>query len=147
MVKLEYEAYSQLAIKTLRRIIDLAAHASGPWPLSQPLSHFSLPESETTDDVDEAKTNGTGQGARRVYVAHRLGNVPVGQASILVAVSSPHRREAFEVAEWVLEIVKREVQIWKKEVYRDGDNDKTSGGSQWKSNVADAIAKVKQDHS
>lgn len=63
--------------------------------------------------------------------------MPVEQASILVAVSSPHRREAFEVAEWALELVKREAQIWKKEVYK-GDAD----ASQWKSNAADTAARA-----
>lgn len=38
----------------------------------------------------------------------------------MIAVASPHRREAFEACEWVLEEVKRKVQVWKREVYTDG---------------------------
>ncbi|CAO1630693.1 unnamed protein product [Jaminaea pallidilutea] len=51
-----------------------------------------------------------------VHITHRLGPVPVGQPSILIAVSSPHRRHAFEVSEWILEEIKRSVPIWKREV-------------------------------
>jgi len=39
----------------------------------------------------------------------------------VIAVSSPHRREAFEACEWVLEEVKRKVQVWKREVYVGGE--------------------------
>lgn len=52
----------------------------------------------------------------RIALINRLGPVEVGEASILVAVSSPHRRRAFEVAEWLLEETKRKVPIWKREV-------------------------------
>lgn len=52
----------------------------------------------------------------RIALINRLGPVEVGESSILVAVSSPHRRRAFEVAEWLLEETKRKVPIWKREV-------------------------------
>lgn len=51
-----------------------------------------------------------------IHVSHRLGPVPVGTPSILLAVSSPHRRRAFEVSEWLLEEIKRRVPIWKREI-------------------------------
>lgn len=53
-------------------------------------------------------------------VAHRLGAVPVGGASVAVATSAPHRREAFAAAEWLMERIKREVPIWKCEQAGDG---------------------------
>jgi molybdopterin synthase catalytic subunit len=53
-------------------------------------------------------------------IVHRLGVVAVGEASVAVAVSAAHRREAFEAAEWVMEEVKRRVPIWKCEVAPDG---------------------------
>ncbi|CAO1630422.1 unnamed protein product [Sympodiomycopsis kandeliae] len=52
----------------------------------------------------------------RVAIINRLGPVDVGESSILVAVSAPHRRRAFEVAEWLLEETKKKVPIWKREV-------------------------------
>lgn len=48
-------------------------------------------------------------------VAHRLGVVEPGEASVAVAASSPHRREAFAAAEWLMERIKRDVPIWKRE--------------------------------
>ena len=53
-------------------------------------------------------------------VVHRLGVVPVGEASVAVVVSSAHRRVAFEAAEWLIDTLKREVPIWKQEHFADG---------------------------
>lgn len=49
----------------------------------------------------------------RVGIAHRLGRVPVGEASLRVEVAGPHRKEAFEACQFVIEEIKREVPIWK----------------------------------
>ena len=56
-------------------------------------------------------------------VEHRLGRVAVGEASVAVAASAPHRREAFAAAEWLMERIKREVPIWKCEERPDGRRD------------------------
>ena len=56
---------------------------------------------------------------KRVRVVHRLGLVDVGQASIVVGVSSPHRREAFTAVAWIMDEVKSNVAIWKKEFQSD----------------------------
>lgn len=56
----------------------------------------------------------------RVRIAHRLGDIPVGEASVVIAVASPHRAAAFETSRAVLERLKREVPIWKRERYTDG---------------------------
>ena len=53
-------------------------------------------------------------------VVHRLGVVPVGEASVAVATSAPHRREAFAAAEWLMERIKQAVPIWKCEEAADG---------------------------
>jgi molybdopterin synthase catalytic subunit len=53
-------------------------------------------------------------------MAHRLGLLEVGQASIVVAVAAPHRKEAFEACWWAVDEVKSRVPIWKKEVAIDG---------------------------
>lgn len=53
-------------------------------------------------------------------VEHRLGRVAVGEASVAVAASAPHRREAFAAAEWLMERIKREVPIWKREEGPEG---------------------------
>lgn len=53
-------------------------------------------------------------------IAHRLGLLSVGQASIVVAVAAPHRKQAFEACWWAVDAVKARVPIWKKEVAVDG---------------------------
>lgn len=57
---------------------------------------------------------------RRVAMAHRIGIVPVGEASVGIAVSSGHRREAFEACHWLIDRLKEIVPIWKKEHFRGG---------------------------
>jgi molybdopterin synthase catalytic subunit len=53
-------------------------------------------------------------------VAHRLGHVAAGEASVAVAASAPHRKAAFAAAEWIMERIKRDVPIWKCEHRPDG---------------------------
>ncbi|PKX91758.1 molybdenum cofactor biosynthesis protein MoaE [Aspergillus novofumigatus IBT 16806] len=55
-----------------------------------------------------------------VYIAHRLGVVPISEASIVVAVSAGHRGMAWKAGEEVLEEVKEKVEIWKREEFVDG---------------------------
>jgi molybdopterin synthase catalytic subunit len=57
---------------------------------------------------------------RRVAMAHRIGAVPVGEASVGIAVSAAHRAEAFEACHWLIDRLKEIVPIWKKEHYRGG---------------------------
>lgn len=57
----------------------------------------------------------------RVRVAHRLGLVPVGEASIVVVVASAHRGPAFDACRWLMDRIKAEAPIWKREQLRDGD--------------------------
>jgi molybdopterin synthase catalytic subunit len=56
----------------------------------------------------------------RAAIVHRLGSVPIGEASVVIAVASPHRQAAYEASRTALERLKREVPIWKRETYGDG---------------------------
>jgi len=56
-----------------------------------------------------------------VGIAHRLGKLEIGETSVVIAASAPHRRAAFEACEWLIKELKRTVPIWKKEVYADGE--------------------------
>jgi molybdopterin synthase catalytic subunit len=56
----------------------------------------------------------------RVAILHRLGRVPISEASVLIAVACAHRAEAFEACRWIIDMLKKEVAIWKKEVWADG---------------------------
>lgn len=55
-----------------------------------------------------------------VRVVHRLGRLEIGEASVAVAVVSPHRAEAFEACRFTIDTLKATVPIWKKEFYADG---------------------------
>jgi molybdopterin synthase catalytic subunit len=55
-----------------------------------------------------------------VRMVHRLGPLAIGEASVAVAVASPHRREAFEACRYAIDTLKATVPIWKKEFYADG---------------------------
>jgi molybdopterin synthase catalytic subunit len=56
-----------------------------------------------------------------VVILHRVGRLEIGETSLLVAVSSPHRREAFEAGQWLVDRVKERVPVWKKEVFEGGE--------------------------
>jgi molybdopterin synthase catalytic subunit len=56
----------------------------------------------------------------RVAIVHRTGVLEIGQASVMIAVSAPHRREAFDAASYAIDRLKQIVPIWKKEVWSDG---------------------------
>ncbi|HET7746933.1 MAG TPA: molybdenum cofactor biosynthesis protein MoaE [Vicinamibacteria bacterium] len=55
-----------------------------------------------------------------VRLVHRLGRMEIGEASVAVAVTSPHRAEAFAACRHAIDTLKRTVPIWKKEFYADG---------------------------
>ena len=55
-------------------------------------------------------------------VMHRFGRIEIGEACIIIAVSSPHRKEAFQAAQYIIDAIKKEVPIWKKEFYSDGSS-------------------------
>lgn len=57
-------------------------------------------------------------------ITHRLGSVPAGEISVVIAVSSPHRDNCYEASRYAIEQLKQIVPIWKKEVWDDG--------SEWK---------------
>jgi molybdopterin synthase catalytic subunit len=56
----------------------------------------------------------------RIAVIHRTGRLEIGEASVAIVVSSPHRREALEACAYAIERLKAVVPIWKKEVWTDG---------------------------
>ncbi|MEE2777721.1 MAG: molybdenum cofactor biosynthesis protein MoaE [Acidobacteriota bacterium] len=58
----------------------------------------------------------------RIVVVHRLGEIAVGEASVVIAVGSPHRASAYEASREALERLKAEVPIWKHEHYSDGES-------------------------
>ncbi len=55
-----------------------------------------------------------------VALAHRVGDLQVGDAAVAVVVAAPHREEAFDACRWLIDEIKRRVPIWKRETYADG---------------------------
>ena len=60
-------------------------------------------------------------GTDRVAVVHRTGMLRIGEASVAIAVSSPHRAEAYEASRYVIEEIKKRLPVWKNEHYTDGE--------------------------
>lgn len=56
----------------------------------------------------------------RVVVLHRVGRLEVGESSVIVVVSAPHRAEAFEAGRYAIDALKESAPIWKHEVWADG---------------------------
>lgn len=86
VVRLEYDAYVEMALAKLR---ETAEEAEQRWPVW-------------------------------VAIHHRYGAMGVGEVAVVIAVSSPHRKEAFRACEWVIDTLKEVVPIWKKEISADG---------------------------
>ena len=63
-----------------------------------------------------------------VVISHKLGQCPVGDASVVIVISSVHRSEALHAVDFAINELKRTVSIWKKEIYDDGD-------TSWKENA------------
>ena len=67
--------------------------------------------------AEQAVTN---FGVRDVALLHRLGRLQVGESSVLIVVASAHRGAAFEACRWLIDTLKKQVPIWKKETFVDG---------------------------
>jgi molybdopterin synthase catalytic subunit len=88
VIRLEYEAYTEMALLELRKIGEAARQR---WPIE------------------------------RIAIAHRIGVVPLGEASVAIAVSAAHRRPAFEACHFAIDRLKEVVPIWKKEHFEGGE--------------------------
>ena len=56
----------------------------------------------------------------QVAISHRIGQLNSGDISVAIAVSAPHRAQAFEAGRWLIDTLKERTPIWKKEHYSDG---------------------------
>lgn len=81
-------------------------------------AYVAMAESVLAEIAAEAATR---LGTDRIVVAHRIGNLRVGEVSVAIAVSSPHRAEAYEASRYVIEEIKKRLPVWKEEHYAEGD--------------------------
>jgi molybdopterin synthase catalytic subunit len=66
-------------------------------------------------------------GVGDVRVVHRVGRLAIGEASVAIAVASPHRAEAYDASRYVIEELKKRVPIWKREGYVEGASEWVPG--------------------
>lgn len=84
---------------------------------------------ECYGEMAEKKLRELAEEARRRWplvgcaLVHRVGRVELGEASVAVAVSSPHRQAAFEAGQWLIDTLKAVVPIWKRENWADGTSE------------------------
>jgi molybdopterin synthase catalytic subunit len=89
-------------------------------------AYRSMAERELASIVEEAAALAD---SNDVAVEHRLGELAVGECSVVVAVGHPHRGRAFEAARYVIEELKQRVPIWKCEHYVDGTREWVSSNN------------------
>lgn len=82
---------------------------------------------EAYEPMAQSELEKLGAQARRQFdiahigIVHRTGRLEIGETSVVISVSAPHRRAAFAACEWAIRELKRTVPIWKKEVFEDGE--------------------------
>lgn len=81
-------------------------------------AYVEMAEPELTRIAEEAAAR---LGTDRLAVVHRIGELEIGEVSVAIAASSPHRAESFDATRYVIEEIKKRVPIWKKEHYLEGD--------------------------
>jgi molybdopterin synthase catalytic subunit len=79
-------------------------------------AYSEMAEQEMREIEKEAQTK---WGIKKLVAIHRIGNIKVGESSIIIGVSSEHRHEAFEACKYIINNVKTRVPIWKKEISRE----------------------------
>jgi molybdopterin synthase catalytic subunit len=92
-------------------------------PASQPLvalDYEAYPEMALQQMHDLAQRAWQRWPIVRLAMLHRSGRVDVGEPSVIIAVACAHRGESFDACEWLIDTLKQEVAIWKKEVWADG---------------------------
>ncbi len=89
--------------------------------------NVTLLEYEAYPEMAEQELRRLGQEAMgqwdlcRMAIVHRVGPVHIGEASVVIAVSSGHRQDAFAACRFAIEEIKKRVPIWKKEVFEGGE--------------------------
>lgn len=79
-------------------------------------AYSEMAEQKMREIENEAQTK---WGIKKLVAIHRIGNIKVGESSIIIGVASEHRHEAFEACKYVINNVKTRVPIWKKEISRE----------------------------
>ena len=87
--------------------------------------HSQLAHQVLTEICTEAQNKW--EQTARAWVMHSFGNLNVGDISVLIKTSCPHRDESFKVCRYIIEELKKRAPIWKKEYYNDGESEWLKG--------------------
>jgi molybdopterin synthase catalytic subunit len=87
-------------------------------------AHAPLAEKKLLEVANEVRSRWP---VTRVAALHRIGRLEIGETSLLVATSSPHRQEAFEASQYAVDRIKQIVPVWKKEIWEDGTGEWVPG--------------------
>jgi len=58
---------------------------------------------------------------KKLAIHHRVGNLEIGEVAVVIAIACPHRKNAFEACAYAIDMLKKTVPIWKKEIFEDGE--------------------------
>ncbi len=112
--------------------VGLVRDKTGGTLLSMELEHYPGMTAQALVKIEKAATERWSLNASRII--HRYGNLKTGAQIMMVATASPHRADAFEAAEFLMDYLKTDAPFWKKEHYKDG--------AKWvENNAADDVAK------
>ena len=84
------------------------------------LEYSGHPDAEATLRTIAQTAGATADAPAVVAVSHRIGHLDVGDAAVIIAVASEHRAEAFEVCRAVIEAIKSDLPVWKRQLESDG---------------------------
>ena len=104
-----------LFLGTVREMTDGRQTLALDYDAYRPMAETKLQEMET-----DARTRWP---IDQIAIVHRTGRLELGEVSVAVAVSCPHRQEAFEAARFLIDTLKATVPIWKKENWNDGSTE------------------------
>ena len=82
-------------------------------------AYASMAEAVLSDIVDEASAR---WGTDHIAAAHRIGELDLGEVSVAIAVSTPHRVDAYDASRYVIEQIKVRLPVWKHEHFVEGDS-------------------------
>jgi len=105
-------------VGTSRRTSSNAARVEKPVETLWYEAYVPMAEKRLAEIGDEAKRRFD---VTRVAAWHRVGEVAIGEASVAIAVSAPHRGPAFDACRFVIEEIKRSLPVWKRERFADGE--------------------------
>jgi molybdopterin synthase catalytic subunit len=115
VVRLEYEAFAAMTEPEMARIF---ARCRAEVLATDPLATDTLASAARA--ADALATDALADARTRMLVQHRVGVVPVGEPSVVIAVASPHRDAAFRACRFLIDELKQTLPIWKREIYADG---------------------------